>query len=98
LLALDWWNGNRSVLVDANLSGAIIGATLGTRPADIYRALIEATAFGTRIIVERYEEYGVKVRQFVACGGLAEKNKLLLQIYADVLGREITFPGTENAS
>lgn len=87
LLALDWWNGNRSVLVDVDLSGLLIGATLGTKPEDIYRALIEATAYGTRVIIEAFEQNGVKVNELVACGGLPEKNKLLMQIYADVTGR-----------
>ncbi|MBI4671169.1 MAG: ribulokinase [Chloroflexi bacterium] len=87
LLALDWWNGNRSVLTDANLSGLLIGMTLGTRTPDIFRALIEATAFGTQIIVETFEQNGVVVNELVACGGLAARNKLLLQIYADVTGR-----------
>jgi L-ribulokinase len=89
LLALDWWNGNRSVLVDVDLSGMLIGATLGTKAEDIYRALIESTAFGTRIIVESFEKNGVEIRELVACGGLPEKNKLLMQIYADVTGREL---------
>ncbi len=88
LLALDWWNGNRSVLVDADLTGLLIGATLLTRPEEIYRALIEATAYGTRVIVEALENNGVPVTELVACGGLPEKNKLLMQIYADVTGRE----------
>ncbi len=87
LLALDWWNGNRSVLVDVDLSGLLIGATLGTRAEDIYRALIEATAYGTRVIIEAFEKNGVRVEELVACGGLPEKNKLLMQIYADVTGR-----------
>jgi L-ribulokinase len=87
LLALDWWNGNRSVLVDVDLSGLLIGATLGTEPEDIYRALIEATAYGTRVIIEAFENNGVKVHELVACGGLPEKNKMLMQIYADVTGR-----------
>jgi len=88
LLALDWWNGNRSVLVDVDLTGLLIGATLLTKPEDIYRALIEATAYGTRVIVEALEKNGVPVTELVACGGLPEKNKLLMQIYADVTGRE----------
>ncbi|MCJ7687298.1 MAG: ribulokinase, partial [Desulfobacteraceae bacterium] len=95
LLALDWWNGNRSVLVDADLSGLIIGATLSTQPEDIYRALIEATAYGTRIIIEAFEKSGVKVNELVACGGLPEKNKMLMQIYADVTGRSITIPASK---
>jgi L-ribulokinase len=88
LVALDWWNGNRSVLVDVDLTGLLIGATLLTKPEEIYRALIEATAYGTRVIVETLEENGVPVNELVACGGLPEKNKLLMQIYADVTGRE----------
>lgn len=89
LLALDWWNGNRSILVDTDLTGLLIGATLLTQPEEIYRALIEATAFGTRVIIEAFENNGVPVNELVACGGLPEKNKLLMQIYADVTGREI---------
>jgi L-ribulokinase len=89
LLALDWWNGNRSVLVDADLTGLLIGATLATKPEDIYRALIEATAYGTRIIVDTFEQHGVPVKEIVACGGLPERNRLLMQIYSDVTGREI---------
>jgi L-ribulokinase len=89
LLALDWWNGNRSVLVDVDLTGVLLGATLATKAEEIYRALIEATAFGTRTIIEAFESKGVAVQSLVACGGLPEKNKLLMQIYADVTGREI---------
>jgi L-ribulokinase len=87
LLALDWWNGNRSVLVDVDLTGLLVGATLATRPEEIYRALIEATAYGTRVIVETFQQNGVPIHELVACGGLPEKNKLLMQIYADVTGR-----------
>ena len=89
LLALDWWNGCRSVLMDSSLSGCLIGATLGTRPHEIYRALLEATAFGTRKIIEAFTNKGVEIEQLHACGGLAQKNPLLLQIYADVTGRPI---------
>ena len=89
LLALDWWNGNRSVLVDADLTGLLIGATLATRPEEIYRALIEATAYGSRIIIETFQKNGVPIHELVACGGLPEKNKLLMQIYADVIGLPI---------
>ena len=89
LLALDWWNGNRSVLVDVDLTGMLLGATLSTRAEDIYRALIEATAYGTRMIIDTFEKSGVAVDEIVACGGLPERNKLLMQIYADVTGREI---------
>jgi L-ribulokinase len=87
LVALDWWNGNRSVLVDADLRGLLIGVTLATRAPEIYRALIEATGFGTRVIVEAFEAAGVPVRKIIACGGLPERNKLLMQIFADVTGR-----------
>jgi L-ribulokinase len=89
LLALDWWNGNRSVLVDVDLTGLLVGATLLTKPEEIYRALIEATAYGTRIIVETFNKNGVPIHELVACGGLPEKNKLLMQIYADVTGLPI---------
>lgn len=98
LLALDWWNGNRSVLVDAHLSGVLIGATIGTRPHEVYRALIEATAFGTRKIIEAFTKREVPINRVVACGGLAQKNPLLLQIYADVTQREIHLAGTDQAS
>jgi L-ribulokinase len=87
LLALDWWNGNRSVLVDADLGGLLVGASLATRPEEIYRALVEATAFGTRVIIEAFEAHGVPIREIVACGGLADKSPLIMQIYADVTGR-----------
>ncbi len=97
LLALDWWNGNRSVLVDAELSGLLLGATLATKAEDIYRALIEATAFGTRVIIEAFEAYGVAVNELVACGGLPEKNKLMMQIYADVTGREFKVAASKQA-
>ncbi|WP_322555683.1 ribulokinase [Sporosarcina beigongshangi] len=89
LLALDWWNGNRSTLVDADLTGVLIGATLLTKPEEIYRALIEATAFGTRMIVEAFRNNGVPVDEVYACGGIAEKNKLMMQIYSDVLNMEV---------
>ncbi|MGH9350926.1 MAG: ribulokinase [Terriglobia bacterium] len=89
LLALDWCNGNRSILVDADLTGLLVGMRLNTKPEEIFRALIEATAFGTRQIVEAFESKGIPVKELVACGGLPEKNKLLMQIYADVTGREI---------
>jgi L-ribulokinase len=94
LLALDWWNGNRSILVDVDLTGLLIGATLATKPEDIYRALIEATAYGTRVIVEAFDSNGVAVDEIVACGGLPGRNRLLMQIYADVTGREIRVANT----
>ena len=84
LLALDWNNGNRTILVDQLLSGLILGQDLYTTRADVYRALIEATAFGARAIIERIEEYGVPIDRVVCSGGIAEKNPLLMQIYADV--------------
>jgi L-ribulokinase len=89
LLALDWWNGNRSVLVDVDLTGLLIGATLATKPEEIYRGLIEATAYGKRIIIEAFQKNGVPIHELVACGGLPEKSKLLMQIYADVIGLPI---------
>ncbi len=97
LLALDWWNGNRSTLVDVELSGLLIGATLATKAPEIYRALIEATAFGTRVIVEALEQNNVPVTEFVTCGGLPEKNKLLMQIYADVTSRELKIAASKQA-
>jgi L-ribulokinase len=87
LISLDWNNGNRTVLVDQRLTGLLVGQTLYTTPAEIYRALIEATAFGALAIINRFEEYGVKIKQVVNCGGIAEKNPLVMQIYADVTGR-----------
>ena len=87
LLALDWNNGNRTILVDQRLTGLLLGQTLYTTPAEIYRALIEATAFGALTIINRFEEYGVKVEQIINCGGIAEKNPAVMQIYADVTGR-----------
>jgi len=87
LLALDWNNGNRTILVDQRLTGLLLGQTLYTTPGEIYRALIEATAYGALTIINRFEEYGVKVRQVINCGGIAEKNPVVMQIYADVTGR-----------
>ncbi|MFZ5830782.1 MAG: ribulokinase [Planctomycetota bacterium] len=87
LLALDWNNGNRTILVDPLLSGLLVGQTLHTTAAEVYRALIEATAFGALTIIKRLEEYGVKVGEVVNCGGIAEKNPLVMQIYADVCNR-----------
>ncbi len=87
LLALDWNNGNRTVLVDQQLTGLLIGQTLYTTPAEIYRALIEATAYGALTIINRYEEYGCKISEVVNCGGIAEKSALVMQTYADITGR-----------
>ena len=89
LIALDWWNGNRSVLADFDLTGLLIGMTLATRPEEIYRALIEATAYGTRMIVENFENHGLRIDSLYACGGIAKKNPMMMQIYADVLNREL---------
>ncbi|GGL08409.1 ribulokinase [Deinococcus radiotolerans] len=96
LLALDWLSGNRSVLVNADLSGLILGLTLATRPEDLYRALIEATAFGTRLIIDTFEAAGVPVRDFTAAGGLI-RNATLMQLYADVLGRPISVAASSEA-
>jgi len=89
LMALDWWNGNRSVLMDADLTGLIVGLTLQTKPEELYRALLEATAYGTRAVIETFARSGVDVDELYACGGLPQRNRLLMQIYADVTGREI---------
>lgn len=89
LIALDWWNGNRSVLVDADLTGVIAGCTLLTKPEEIYRALIEATAYGTRMIVETFRDNGVPITELYAAGGIAEKDELMMQIYSDVTNMEI---------
>ena len=89
LIALDWWNGNRSVLVDGALSGMMVGMTLTTKPEEMYRALIEGTAYGARMIFDTFEKYGVKIGDVYACGGIAQKNPFLMQIYADVLNREL---------
>jgi L-ribulokinase len=94
LLALDWNNGNRTILVDTRLTGLILGQTLHTTRAEVYRALIEATAYGARAIVERMREYGVKIDRVVCCGGIAEKNDLFMQIYADVLGQPMLIAGS----
>ena len=97
LLALDWNNGNRTVLVDPRLTGLLLGQTLYTTRAEIYRALIEATAFGARAIIERMEKYGVGIQRVVCCGGIAEKNPLLMQIYADVTGRTMQVAGSSQS-
>jgi len=96
LIALDWWNGNRSVLADADLSGMILGCTLATKPEDIFRALVEATAFGTQMIIDTFEKNG-PIGELYACGGIAEKNSMIMQIFADVTGREIRISGSPQA-
>jgi len=98
LVALDWWNGNRSILDDASLTGIIAGFTLRTKPEEIYRALIEATAFGLKVIVEQYEAYGIRIDSLCAAGGISQKNELLMQIYADVLNRDIRVAGAQQAA
>ena len=89
LIALDWWNGNRSVLVDMDLSGVMVGMTIQTLPEEMYRAMLEATAFGTRKIIENYREHGVEINAYYAAGGIAQKNSMLMQIYADVIGMPV---------
>jgi L-ribulokinase len=98
LLALDWWNGCRTPLVDADLSGLIVGLTVTSEPHEIYRALFESTACGTRRVIETFEAGGVPVREVHACGGLAERNPLLLHITADVIGREVLAARVPHAS
>lgn len=97
LLALDWWNGNRSILNNADLSGVLVGLTLRTRPEEIYRALLEACAFGSRLIVETFEKSGLTVRDILAAGGIARKDPFMMQIYADVLGKPIRVTSTAQA-
>lgn len=95
LVVLDWWNGNRSVLVDVDLTGLIIGMDLQTKPEEIYRAIIESTAYGTRMIIETFRENGVPVDEFYASGGISQKNSFIMQIYADVLNMPVYIAGTE---
>ena len=97
LVALDWLNGNRSVLVDADLSGLILGMTLSTKAEDVYRALIESAAFGTRMIVDTFEDAGVEIEKISASGGISAKNEFLMQVYADVLKREIRLVRSKQA-
>ncbi len=97
LICLDWFNGNRSILVDDALSGVIVGLTLSTTPEEIYRALIEAGAFGSRMIIENFAQHGIEIKSICAAGGIARKDEMLMQIYADVMGREIRVGGTTQA-
>ena len=94
-MALDWWNGNRSVLVDVDLTGMILGMTLQTKPEEIYRALIEATAYGTRMIIETFRESGVAIDEFYASGGISQKDPMTMQIYADVINMPIKIAGSD---
>jgi len=94
LIALDWWNGNRSVLVDVDLTGMMLGMTLQTKPEEMYRALIEATAYGTRKIIETFRASGVPVEEFYASGGISQKNPMAMQIYADIINVPIRIGGT----
>jgi len=95
LVLLDWWNGNRSVLVDVDLTGMMLGMTLQTKPEEMYRALIEATAYGTRMIIENYREHGVPVNEFYASGGISQKDPLIMQIYSDIIRMPIKIAGSE---
>lgn len=97
LIALDWWNGNRSILEDEDLSGCIFGLTLQTRPEEICRALFEATGFSAKTIIEEYRKYGINVDEIVAVGGIAEKNPVLIQIYADIIGCDVLVPEVHHA-
>ena len=92
LVALDWWNGNRTILGDADLSGVIAGLTLATTPAEVYRALLESVAFGTRRIIENFVDHDVPIDEIVACGGIAERSALMMQLLADVTGLPVTIP------
>ncbi len=97
LIALDWFNGVRSTLMDFDLTGMILGMTLKTKPEEIYRALIEATAYGTRIIIEQFEKHGVPVNEICVAGGIPLKNSMLVQIYADVCNKEIKIIDTKQS-
>ncbi len=97
IIALDWWNGNRTPYVNGGLRGMLVGLDINTAPEEIYRSLIEATAYGTRSIIDIYEQNGIKIESIYAAGGIAEKSDLIMQIYADVTGREIHISGTAQA-
>ena len=97
LLALDWFNGNRSILDDSTLSGMILGLTITTKPEEIYRAIIESTAFGAKVIIETFEEQGIKVNEIFAAGGIAKKDEMMMQIYADVMNKPIHIAETSQA-
>ncbi len=95
LIALDWWNGNRSVLVDADLTGLMIGMTLQTKPEEMYRALIEATAYGTKVIIDNYRKYGIPIDEIYVSGGISRKDPMCMQIYSDVLNMPIKIAGID---
>lgn len=97
IIALDWWNGNRSVLVDVDLTGLFLGMTLATKPEELFRALVEATAFGSKKIIESFKTYGIEVDELYAAGGIAEKSPFTMQLYADVLGINIKISGSAQA-
>ena len=97
LLALDWWNGCRSDLMESRLTGAIFGMTLQTKPEEIYRTLIEATAFGTKIITDMFSDADVLIDEIYACGGIAKKNPFMMQVYADILDKPIYIVESEQA-
>ena len=97
LVALDWWNGNRTPFADYDLKGAIFGYTLNTKAEDVFRALLESTAFGTKAIVDLYEENGIEIDEIYATGGISQKNKFMMQMYADVLGKPVIVPDISQA-
>lgn len=97
LVALDWWNGNRCPYADSELTGAIFGFTLRTKPEEIYRAMLESTAFGTKMIVDNFEQHGLQIREVYATGGISQKNSLMMQIYSDVLGKPVLVPKLRQA-
>ena len=94
LVALDWWNGNRTTLADADLTGVICGLTLQSTVEQIYRALLESIAFGNRRIMENFEEHGLELSEIVACGGIAERSPLMMQLLADSSGLEVQVPAS----
>ena len=98
LIALNWWNGNRNILVDLSLSGMFLGMTLRTRPEDMFRAMVEANAFGTRVIIENFEKHGVKVERLAAAGGITAKSPFVMQTMADVLGKTLCVSGYVHSS
>ena len=94
LVALDWFNGNRTILADADLTGAIFGLTLQSTREEIYRALLESIAFGSRRIMENFDEHGLELTEIVACGGIAERSPLMMQLLADTSGRSVQVPAS----